>query len=43
MNALFVGGYNFETPPPLMTAEGIQPLPPTGARKLHARTAFFYG
>jgi hypothetical protein len=43
MNALFVGGYNFETPPPLMTAEGIQPLPATGARKLHARTAFFYG
>ena len=26
-----------------VTAEGIQPLAPTGARKLHARTAFFYG
>jgi hypothetical protein len=40
---LFVGGYNFETPPPLVTEQGIQPLPATGARKLHARTAFFYG
>ncbi len=40
---LFVGGYNFETPPPLVTADGIQPLSPTGSRKLHARTAFFYG
>jgi hypothetical protein len=26
-----------------VTAEGVQPLPPTGARKLHARTSFFYG
>jgi hypothetical protein len=43
MNALFVGGHTFETPPPLANAEGIQPLPTTGARKLHARTAFFYG
>jgi hypothetical protein len=42
-NMLFVGGYNFETPPPLVGPEGIQPLAPTGARKLHARTAFFYG
>ncbi len=40
---LFVGGYNFETPPPLVTKEGIEPLPPTGVRKLHSRTAFFYG
>ena len=40
---LFVGGYNFETPPPLVTDEGIKPLPPTGVRKLHSRTAFFYG
>ena len=39
MNALFLGGYTFETPPPHVTAEGVQPLPPTGARKLHARTA----
>ena len=40
---LFVGGYNFETPPPLVTKEGIRPNPATGARKLHSRTAFFYG
>jgi hypothetical protein len=42
-NMLFVGGYQFETPPPLVTPEGIKPLPPTGARKLNARTTFFYG
>jgi hypothetical protein len=40
---LFVGGYNFETPPPLVTKDGIEPLPATGVRKLHSRTAFFYG
>ena len=40
---LFVGGFNFETPPPLVTDEGIKPLSATGARKLHSRTAFFYG
>jgi len=39
---LWVGGYNFETPPPLVTKEGIEPLPPTGARTLNARTSFFY-
>jgi hypothetical protein len=43
LNMLFVGGYNFETPPPLVTKEGIEPLPATGARALNARTAFFYG
>jgi len=42
-NMLFVGGYNFETPPPLLTSEGIQPLPATGARKLNSRSTFFYG
>jgi hypothetical protein len=40
---LFVGGYNFETPPPMVTPEGIVPIEPTGSRKLHARTTFFYG
>lgn len=40
---LFVGGYNFETPPPLVTPEGIKPNPPTGARTLNVRTLFFYG
>ena len=35
---LWAGGYDFETPPPLVTKEGIKPLPPTGARVLDART-----
>ncbi|HWH97010.1 MAG TPA: DUF1214 domain-containing protein, partial [Pseudolysinimonas sp.] len=39
---LWVGGYNFETPPPLVTEEGIKPFPPTGARTHNARTSFFY-
>jgi hypothetical protein len=39
---LWVGGYSFETPPPLVTEEGIKPLPPTGARTHNARTSFFY-
>ena len=39
---LWVGGYNFETPPPLVTEKGIEPLPRTGARTLNARTSFFY-
>lgn len=42
-NMLFVGGYNFETPPPMVTPEGIVPFPATGARTLDARTTFFYG
>ncbi len=41
-NMLWVGGYTFETPPPLVTAEGIKPFPATGVRKLHSRTSFFY-
>jgi hypothetical protein len=41
---LWEGGYNFETPPPLITKEGIfKPLPATGARTLNSRTAFYYG
>jgi hypothetical protein len=39
---LWVGGYSFETPPPLVTKDGIEPLPRTGARTLNARTSFFY-
>ena len=31
-----------ETPPPLVTREGVKPFPPTGARTLNARTAIFY-
>lgn len=41
-NYLWVGGYSFETPPPLVTKEGIKPFPPTGYRTLDARTAMFY-
>ena len=38
---LFVGGYNFETPPPEVNATGtITVNPPTGARTLNARTSF---
>ena len=39
---LWAGGYTFETPPPLVTADGIKPFPATGVRKLHSRTSFLY-
>ena len=43
-NLLWEGGYNFETPPPMITKEGLfKVLPPTGARTLNSRTAFYYG
>lgn len=42
-NFLFVSGYEFETPIPMITAEGVKPFPPTGYRTLDARSAFFYG
>jgi hypothetical protein len=42
-NALFVGGYNFETPPPMVTRDGMKPFPSTGARTLNARSTFFGG
>jgi hypothetical protein len=43
-NMLWEGGYNFETPPPAITAEGyFKPSPPTGARTLNSRTGFYYG
>jgi hypothetical protein len=43
-NMLFEGGAFFETPPPLFTTEGMfKPFPPTGARTLDSRTAFYYG
>lgn len=41
-NPLFVGGYEFMTPPPQVTREGVKPYPSTGARNLDARTSFFY-
>ena len=42
-NFLFVSGYNFETPIPMITKEGAKPFPPTGYRQLNARTSYFYG
>ena len=42
-NFLFVTGYEFETPIPMITHEGVKPFPPTGYRTLDARTNFFYG
>jgi hypothetical protein len=42
-NQMWVGGYDFETPPPLVTEEGIKPLPAPGVRALHSRVAWFYG
>jgi hypothetical protein len=42
-NMLWQGGANFETPPPEITKEGFfKPLPPTGARTLDSKTAFYY-
>ena len=42
-NMLWQGGYNFETPPALFTREGdFKPFPPTGARTLDSRTAFYF-
>jgi hypothetical protein len=43
-NPLFLGGYNMETPPPQVSANGvITPYPPTGARTLNVRTVMFFG
>ncbi|MDM0082905.1 DUF1254 domain-containing protein [Variovorax sp. J31P179] len=43
-NMLWQGGYTFETPPPTISKEGFfKPLPPTGARTLDSRAAFYYG
>jgi hypothetical protein len=41
-NMLWQGGYTFETAPPMVTKEGIKPFPPSGARTLDSRTAFYY-
>ncbi|MFO0946714.1 MAG: DUF1254 domain-containing protein [Planctomycetota bacterium] len=52
MNFLFISGYQFETPIPIIEGplrggiqipEGVKPFPPTGYRTLDARSAFFYG
>jgi hypothetical protein len=39
---LWQGGAYFETPPPAFEGGMFRPLPPTGARTLDSRTAFFY-
>jgi len=39
---LWEGGAFFETPPPLFENGMFKPLPPTGARTLDSRTAFYY-
>jgi len=41
-NMLFEGGALFETPPPAFKDGMFEPLPPTGARTLDSRTAFYY-
>jgi hypothetical protein len=41
-NMLWVGGYEFLNPPPMITKEGVKPFPNSEARKLHSRTAMFY-
>jgi len=43
LNMLFTGGYQFLDPPPKITADGPVITASDGARKLNARTAFFYG
>ena len=40
---LLEGGAFFETPPPAFKDGAFKPLPPTGARTLDSRTAFYYG
>lgn len=42
-NMLFEGGAFFETPPPAFEDGVFKPYPPTGARTLDSRTAFYYG
>ena len=41
-NMLWEGGAYFETPPPLFEDGMFKPFPPTGARTLDSRTAFYY-
>jgi hypothetical protein len=42
-NPLFLSGYEFETPIPEITRDGVQLSRSTGYRTLHARTCVFYG
>ena len=43
VNQLLVRGYEFETPIPEITREGVKSFPPTGYRLLNSRTSFFSG
>ena len=42
VNGLFVGGFEFLTPPPEISKDGLTAYPNDGARKLNARLWFFY-
>jgi hypothetical protein len=42
VNALWVGGYEFSTPPPMVTADGVRPFPPVPYRTLNSRAGFFF-
>jgi hypothetical protein len=42
VNPLFIGGYEFETPPPTVSKEGVKQFPDDGAKKLNARIGMFY-
>lgn len=41
-NPLFIGGYSFDTPPPAVTADGIEPYPLVGHKHVDARFEFLY-
>ncbi len=41
-NQLFAGGYEFLTPPPEITKDGVKPAVSNGARKLDSRASMFY-
>ena len=41
-NMLFEGGFEFLTPPPKITANGVEQFPGDGARKINSRISFFY-
>lgn len=42
VNPLFIGGYEFQTPPPIITKEGVKQFPDDGAKKINARIGMFY-
>ncbi|MEH0447274.1 DUF1214 domain-containing protein [Streptomyces sp. B21-102] len=41
-NPLFVGGYDWTSPPPEITSDGVRLDQPASGRALDSRTAFFY-